>query len=173
MLDQSLEQGENRPSRPAGKYNSRGQPGDRGPSRLAGEAGKQGEPRQRGQRSSPERSVASGYSIPCQISTWIFWVTVGWWGCEASCGGHHRQRRKTTTNSALDGAVLDFTEILAYLVHNMSRTQLYLVFGHFGRLHFLANNILGLWLNCISSVEITIFLLMYYCSIGPCFSLRV
>ena len=41
---------------------------------------------------------------------------------------------KTTTGSALDGAVLDFTQILAYLVHNMSRSQLYLGFGHFGRI---------------------------------------
>ena len=48
----------------------------------------------------------------------------GGWGCEVSCGGHHRQRGKTTTGSALDGAVLDFT--LAYLVHNRSRSQLYL-----------------------------------------------
>ena len=87
-----------------------------------------------------------------------FW---GGWGCEASCGGHHRQRGKTTTGSALDGAILDFTQILGYLVHNMSRSQLYLGFGHFGWLpSFLVNNILvGLWLNCISSAEIILFLL--------------
>ena len=60
MLDQSLERGQNRPSRPAGQYNSRGQPSDQGPSRLAGEAGKQGEPRQRGQRSIPETSIGRG-----------------------------------------------------------------------------------------------------------------
>ena len=56
----------------------------------------------------------------------------GGWGCEVSCGGHHRPRGKTTTGSALDGAVFDITQILAYLVHNMSRSQLYLGFGHFG-----------------------------------------
>ena len=58
----------------------------------------------------------------------------GWGGrgSEVSCGGHHWQRGKTTTGSALDGAVLDFTQILAYLVHNMSRSQLYLGFGQFG-----------------------------------------
>ena len=56
----------------------------------------------------------------------------GGWGCEISCGGHHRQRGKTTMGSALDEAALDFTQILAYLVHNMSRSQLYLGFGHFG-----------------------------------------
>ena len=39
---------------------------------------------------------------------------------------------KTTTGSALDGAVFDTAQILAYLVHNMSRSQLYLGFGHFG-----------------------------------------
>ena len=56
----------------------------------------------------------------------------GGWGCEVSCGGHHRLRGKTTTGSALDGAVFDIAQILAYLVHNMSRSQLYLEFGHFG-----------------------------------------
>ena len=56
----------------------------------------------------------------------------GGWGCEVSCGGHNWLRGKTTTGSALDGAVFDFTQILAYLVHNMSRSQLYLGFGHFG-----------------------------------------
>ena len=56
----------------------------------------------------------------------------GGWGCEVSCGGHHRPRGKTTTGSALDGAVCDIAQILAYLVHNMSRSQLYLGFGHFG-----------------------------------------
>ena len=43
---------------------------------------------------------------------------------------------KTTTGSALDGAVFDLAQILAYLVHNMSRYQLYLGFGHFGWLFF-------------------------------------
>ena len=56
----------------------------------------------------------------------------GGWGCEVSCDGHHRPRGKTTTESALDGAVFDIAQILAYLVHNMSRSQLYLGFGHFG-----------------------------------------
>ena len=55
----------------------------------------------------------------------------GGWGCEVSCGGHHRPRGKTTTGLALDGAVFDIAQILAYLVHNMSRSQLYLGFGHF------------------------------------------
>ena len=66
----------------------------------------------------------------------------------------------TVANFCLMG-VLNFTQILAYLVHNMNRSLLYLGFGHFDWLPFLSvNNILaGLWLNCISSVEITIFLL--------------
>ena len=53
------------------------------------------------------------------------------------------------------------TGLYSYLVHNMSRSHLYLGFGHFGWLLFFSvNNILaGLWLNCISSVEITLFLL--------------
>ena len=85
----------------------------------------------------------------------------GGWGCEVSFGGHLQPRGKTTTWSALDGAVFDIAQILAYLVHNMSRSQLYLGFGHFGWLPFFSvNNILaGLWLNCISSVKITLFLL--------------
>ena len=60
----------------------------------------------------------------------------GGWGCEVSCGGHHRPRGKNTTGSALDGAVFDIAQILAYLIHNMSRSQLYLGFGHFGWLPF-------------------------------------
>ena len=56
----------------------------------------------------------------------------GGWGCEVSCGGHHRPKGKTTTGSTLDGAVFDTAQILAYLVHNMSRSQLHLGFGHFG-----------------------------------------
>ena len=80
----------------------------------------------------------------------------GGWGCGVPCGGHHQQRGKTTMGSALDGAVLDFTQILAYLVHNMNRSQLYLGFGHFRWLPFfsVSNILAGLWLNCISSVEI-------------------
>ena len=69
----------------------------------------------------------------------------GGWGCEVSCGGHHRQRGKTTTESALDGAVLDFTHVLSYLVHNMSRSQLYLRFGHFGRFPCVFVGWVGLW----------------------------
>ena len=69
------------------------------------------------------------------------------------------QEERPPRGSALDGAVFDIAQILAYLVHNMSRSQLYLGFGHFGwLLSFLVNYILaGLWLNCISSVEITLF----------------
>ena len=53
-----------------------------------------------------------------------------------SCGWHHQLRGKTTTGSALDGAEFDIAQILAYLVHNMSRSQSYLGFGHFGWLPF-------------------------------------
>ena len=63
----------------------------------------------------------------------VSWFKLGGgWGCEVSCGGHHRPRGKTTAGSALDGAVFDIAQMLAYLVHNMSRSQLYLGFGHFG-----------------------------------------
>ena len=99
----------------------------------------------------------------------------GGWGCEVSCGGHHRQRGKTNTGSALDGAVLYFTQILAYLVHNMSKSNYIwgLAILADSLLFFSVKNILaGSWLNCISSVEITLFL-TNYCSIGPCFSVRI
>ena len=88
-------------------------------------------------------------------------ITGGGWGCEVSCGGHHWPRGKTTTGSVLDGAVFDIAQILAYLVHNMSRSQWYLGFGHLAdSLLFSVNNTwAGLWSNCISSVEITLFLL--------------
>ena len=97
--------------------------------------------------------------LQMQVHLKVDW---GGWGCEVSCGGHQWQRGKTTMGSALDGAVLDFTQILAYLVHSMSRSQLYLGFGHFGWLHsfFSVDDILtGIWLNCIPSVEITLLLL--------------
>ena len=43
-----------------------------------------------------------------------------WWASSAKRKDH------------LDGAVFDIAQILAYLVHNMSRSQVYLGFGHFG-----------------------------------------
>ena len=85
----------------------------------------------------------------------------------SSCPSHRLShcldhlRGKTTMGSALDGAVIDNAQILAYLVHNMSRSQLYLGFGHFGWPPSFSVNVIlvGFWLNCISSVEITLFLL--------------
>ena len=65
----------------------------------------------------------------------------GGWGCEVSFSGHHWPREKTTTGPALDGAVFDIAQILAYLVHNMSRSQLYLGFGHFGWLPYFFRSI--------------------------------
>ena len=101
----------------------------------------------------------------------------GGWGCEVSCGGHHRLRGKTTTGSALDGAVFDIAQILAYLVHNVSRSQLYLGFGHFGWLPSFFRSITFWWaygqivfprLKLLSFIWLT-----YYCSIGLCFSVWV
>ena len=65
------------------------------------------------------------------VIIFLFLLLGGGWGCEVSCGGHHWLRGKTTTGSALDGAVFDIAQILAYLVPDMSRSQLYLGFGHF------------------------------------------
>ena len=48
------------------------------------------------------------HTMPCGIIG-------GGWGCEVSCGGHHRPKGKTTTGSALDGAVFGIAQILAYL----------------------------------------------------------
>ena len=79
----------------------------------------------------------------------------GGWGCEVSCGGHHRPRGKTTTGSAVDGAVFDIAQILAYLVHNMSRSQLYLGFGHFGWLpSFFSCDQAALWM--VQSVRLSV-----------------
>ena len=76
-------------------------------------------------------STNTGLNISRNFHTPVIMIRGGW-GCEVSCGGHHRPKGKTTTGSALDGAVFDTGQILAYLVHNMSRSQLYLGFGHFG-----------------------------------------
>ena len=46
--------------------------------------------------------------------------------------GHHQHRGKTTIGLALDGVVLKSAHILAYLAHNMIKSQLYLGFGHLG-----------------------------------------
>ena len=46
------------------------------------------------------------------------------------------KEERPITGSALDGAVFDFSQILAYSVHSMSRSQLCLGFGHFGWLSF-------------------------------------
>ena len=73
----------------------------------------------------PPQSV----QMQCVCDEFTCVIGGGGWGCEVSCGG---PRGKTTTGSALDGAVFDIAQILAYLVHNMSRSQLYLGFGHFG-----------------------------------------
>ena len=72
-----------------------------------------------------------GHFLLCGWHDLLQWGLWGGWGCEVSCGGHHRPRGKTTTGPALDGAVFDIAQILAYLVHNMSRPHLYLGFGHF------------------------------------------
>ena len=83
------------------------------------------------------------------IKSWSIYFIMhsGGWGCEVSCGGHHRLRGKTTTGSALNGVVFDIAQILAYLEHNMSRSQLYLAFGHFGWLLSFFRSITFWWAN--------------------------
>ena len=73
--------------------------------------------------------LTCAFHIPCTHTPEIIDLHRG--VCD-NCGGHHRLRGKTPTGSALDGAVFDIAQMLAYLVHNMSRSQLYLGFGHFG-----------------------------------------
>ena len=60
---------------------------------------------------------------------------------DVSWGGNHRHREKTTMERALDGGVCDITQILAYPVQNMSRSQLCLGFYHFGSLFWP----IGMW----------------------------
>ena len=59
-------------------------------------------------------SINSFVCLSWSIDFTIFFLSAPWL---------HQQKGKTTTGSALDGAVLDFTQILAYLVHNMNKSQ--------------------------------------------------
>ena len=93
------------------------------------------------------------------FSRWHIW---GGWGYEVSCGGHHRLRGKTTTGSALDGAVFDIVQILAYLVQNISRSQFYLGFGHFGWLP----SFIGQWHFGGLMVKLYFFCWNYFLSSG-------
>ena len=74
-------------------------------------------------------SRPKGATHPKVTLVCVSWHTPQWvrggWGCEVSCGGHHIQRGKTTTGSAVDGAVIDVTQIMAYVVHNKIQYQLY------------------------------------------------
>ena len=83
----------------------------------------------------PNKHNSNGFlqDQTCQI---IIALSLRIWS-GVSCGGHHGLRGKTTTGSALDGAVFDIAQILAYLVHNMSRSQLY----------FMVHTDLEKWLN--------------------------
>ena len=103
-------------------------------------------------------------------------VSWGGWGWEVSCGGHHRLKGKTTTGSALDGAVFDIAQILAYLVHNMSRSNYTWGLAILAySLLFSVNNILAAygWIVFPLLKLLSFFWLTYYCSIGLCFSVRV
>ena len=75
-------------------------------------------------------SRPKGATHPKVALVCVSWHTPQWvrggWRCIFFCGGHHIQRGKTTTGSAVDGAVIDVTQILAYVVHNKSPYQLYL-----------------------------------------------
>ena len=62
----------------------------------------------------------------------ISFKTLGWVGLWGFLWWAPSAQRKYHHGSALDGAVFDIAQILAYLVHNMSRSQLYLGVGHFG-----------------------------------------
>ena len=97
------------------------------------------------------------HHIPTIDIPWLAQQSWGGWDCEVSCGGHHRLRGKTTAGSALDEAVFDIAQILAYLVHDMNRSQLLGVWPFWPTPFFFLSIILvGLWLNSISSVEITL-----------------
>ena len=111
-----------------------------------------------------------------EVSSQFFLICkMGWVGLWGFFVVGNRQRGNTTTGSALDGAVHDFNEILAYLLHNMSRSQLYLGFGHFGCLYFrsVAFCMVYGWIVFHLLKLPSFFWLTYYCSIGPCFSVRV
>ena len=116
------------------------------------------------------------------LPSWQCYLTLpsGWLGLWGFLWWAPLLRGTTTTGSALDGAILNFTQILAYLVHNMSRSQLYLGFGHFGWLPSFLRSI-TFWqvygqivFHLLKLLKLLFFFwLTYYCSIGPCFSVRV
>ena len=67
------------------------------------------------------------------VSRWLtLGQQLGWVGLWGFLWWAPSAKRIDHPGTALDGAVFDIAQILAYLVHNMSRSQLYLGFGHFG-----------------------------------------
>ena len=110
------------------------------------------------------RTILSWYRV-------VFSDDMSWggWSCEVSCGGHHRQRGKTTTAKRKDhhGVSFGWSSIWFHSNTGLSGTQyeqIPVVFGVWSfwlTLSFfnVNNSLAGLWLNCISSVEIIIFLL--------------
>ena len=91
---------------------------------------------------------------------------VGLWGLLVVGTIGHEER--PPRGSALDGAVFDIAQILAYLVHNMSRSQLYLGFGHFGwHPSFFGSITFGRaygWIVFPLLKLLSFFWLTYYCS---------
>ena len=72
------------------------------------------------------------YVILIKICEFLLKKILGWVGLWGFLWWAPSAKRKDHHGWALDGAVFDIAQILAYLVHNMSRSQLYLGFGHFG-----------------------------------------
>ena len=119
----------------------------------------------------PSAIVATIYKVCAWIGSSITWHIIsdrhswcswGWVGLWGSCGGHHRPRGKTTTGSALDGAVFDIAQILGvwpfWLTPFFQSITFCRVYG------YIVFPLLKL---------LSFFWLTYYCSIGLFFSVRV
>ena len=100
------------------------------------------------------------FKFSCPIANKSSLVQIMAWCKYVVLGTISKEERQPRGRLWMDEAVFDFTQVLAYLVHNMNRSQLYLRYGHFGYIFFSVNSILvGLWSNCFPSVEIIFFLL--------------
>ena len=103
-------------------------------------------------------SIYVGFSWKSVFEIMMGWVGLWgflWWAPSVKRKDHHR------VSSGWSSTWFHSNTGVAYLVHNMSRSNYIWGLTILSvSLLFSANNILaGLWLNCVSSVEITLFLL--------------
>ena len=95
------------------------------------------------------------------------------WGSEVSCSGHHRQREKITTWSALDGTIFDFTQIpISTTQYEQIPTEFKVWWNYVDLLSFFQS--ITIW-HIYGRIVFQLFKLLSffwltYCSMGLCFS---